>query len=190
MLYLCFQHLCSSLRKFVAYVTFSRCFSRGRGVSTPRSASHRRGPRDTLHLTRHIQAQTRKILAPSALGSTKPADTRHRLHPTRQNPTKTNQTVASSAVSAQKPTPPPHQPHPTRHIQAQTRKIVAPSAAGSTKHADTRHRLHPTRHNQAQTRQTVALGAAGARKHWRAHPPRVSPPALHVQRRSLTVEGR
>ena len=122
-------------------------------------ASHRRGPRDTLHLTRQNQAQTHKTVAPSALGSTKPADTRHRLHPTRQNPTKTNQTVAPSAVSAQKPTPPPHQ-------------------------------LHPTRHNQAQTRKTVALGAVGARKHWRAHPPRVSPPALHVQRRSLTVEGR
>lgn len=163
MLYLCFQHLCSSLRKFVAYVTFSRCFSRGRGVSTPRSASHRRGPRDTLHLTRHNRARTRQTVAPGALGSTKPADTRHRLHPTRHIQAQIRKIVAPGAASAQKPTPPPHQLHPTRHNQAQTRQTVAPSALGSTKHADARHRLHLTRQNHTKTNQTVAPGAASAK---------------------------
>ena len=134
MLYLCFQHLCSSLRKFVAYVTFSRCFSRGRGVSTPRSASHRRGPRDTLHLTRHNRARTRQTVAPGAVGSTKHADTRHRLHLTRQNPTKTNQTVAPSAAGAQNQ---PH--HHTSYTPRDTTRL---------KHAKPSHQVQPVHKNQ------------------------------------------
>ena len=133
MLYLCFQHLCSSLRKFVAYVTFSRCFSRGRGVSTPRSVSHRRGPRDTLHLTRHNRAQTRQTVAPGAVSAQKPTPPPHQLHPTRQNQAQTRKIVAPSAVGSTKPADTRHRLHPTRHNQDQTRQTVAPSAAGSTK---------------------------------------------------------
>ena len=159
-------------------------------MSTPRSASHRRGPRDTLHLTRPIHSdartvrrtrctrehKTRRHASPPTPHATQPgSNTQNRR--TKCSPcTKTNPTTTPTT---------PHATHPRKNTPNRRTKCTR------------EHKNQPHHHTNYTPRDTSKLKHAkpshqvqSVYKNTGGPTPRVSPPALHVQRRSLTVESR